>query len=513
MSTTSVPLETSSVASGDSSPLIVPSARLTSLPTYVFAWLDELKDEARARGADLIDLGIGNPDQPTPQPIVDAIGAAFADPSTHGYPPFRGTERFRRSVSNFMRARFNVSVDAGDEVLCLSGGKEGIAHATMAFADERTISLVPDICYPVHARATGLVGGRAFLLPLTADRGFLPDLDAIPDRVLREARLLLLNYPHNPTGAVAPLALYEKAVALCRRHAILLISDLAYSELTYDGVVAPSALQVPGAKDVTIEFHSFSKTFNMAGSRVGFAVGGRPLIDALYAVRTNMGYGTPVPIQEGAAYALEHIRELERPVVARYRDRRDALIQGFRSLGWETETPHATMFVWLPIPSGFGAQEWTKYLIDHAGVVVTPGNAFGPGGERFFRVSLVADPPVLMEAIERLRTAGICFGMSRGSANSADSAQPLLGRLWNDTCTRVSHPEELPMGTADENAPETPDSSVQAPSARDRIDPNDEIPVPVAMSPAEIDERAQVVEALRKQTAGKKRGDDGDLKA
>ncbi|MDB4877766.1 MAG: LL-diaminopimelate aminotransferase apoenzyme [Gemmatimonadetes bacterium] len=412
MMTSTAPQRRANNAAADSSSTgkrAVPTHRLTDLPTYVFAWLDELKAEARAGGADLIDLGIGNPDQPTPQPIIDVITAAYADPRTHGYPPFRGTEEFRRAVAGFMDRRFGVAVDAEDEVLCLSGGKEGIAHATIAFADESTISLVPDICYPVHARATGLAGGRTHLLPLTAENGFVPDLGSIPAEVLRDARLLLLNFPHNPTGAVATLELYEEAVALCRDNGIVLISDLAYSELTYDGHVAPSALQVPGAKDVTLEFHSFSKTFNMAGSRIGFAVGSRELIDTLLGVRTNMGYGTPVPIQTGAAYALDHIEELEGPVVARYEKRRDALLAGFRSLGWKTEAPHATMFVWLPIPRGFTAQGWTEHLIDRAGVVVTPGNAFGPGGERFFRVSLVGDEAVLEAAIERLRAAGIRY--------------------------------------------------------------------------------------------------------
>jgi LL-diaminopimelate aminotransferase len=388
---------------------LVPTRRLTDLPTYVFAWLDELKADARARGADLIDLGMGNPDQPTPKAIIDAINAAYADPRNHGYPPFDGTPQFREAVSRYMATRFGVDVDANGEVLCLSGAKEGIAHATMAFADESTISLVPDIYYPVHGRASGLVGGKTSLMPLRAERGFIPDLGAIPAEVLRDARLLILNYPHNPTGAIAPLELFEDAVALCRKHGILLISDLAYSELTFDGLVSPSALQVAGAKDVTIEFHSFSKTFNMAGSRIGFAVGGRDLIHALHSVRTNMGYGTPTPIQAGAAYALDHCKELEAPTVARYQSRRDALVNAFRSLGWKAEPSRGSMFVWLPIPTGFGAQEWTKHLIDKAGVVVTPGNAFGPGGEGFFRVSLIADKPVLDAAIERMRAAGIKY--------------------------------------------------------------------------------------------------------
>jgi len=274
--------------------------------------------------------------------------------------------------------------------------------------------LVPDIHYPVHARATGLAGGQTFLLPLRAENGFLPELGAIPAEVLQRARVLVLNYPHNPTGAVAPLAFFEEAVDLCRRHGILLISDLAYSELTFEGEPAPSVLQVDGAEDVAIEFHSCSKTFNMAGSRVGFAVGGPALVDALHAVRTNMGYGTPAAIQAGAAYALDHVEELAPPVVARYRERRDALVRGLRSLGWDVEPPAATMFAWVPVPDGFGAQEWTQLLIDRAGVVVTPGNAFGPGGEHFFRASLIADPPVLDDAVRRLLKAGIHYDMRRG---------------------------------------------------------------------------------------------------
>jgi LL-diaminopimelate aminotransferase len=388
---------------------LVPSRRLTELPTYVFAWLDTLKAKARSRGADLIDLGMGNPDQPTPSAIVEAIAAAYANPATHGYPPFRGTRPFLESVGRYMKSRFGVDIDPQTEALCLSGAKEGIAHATLAFADETTVTLVPDIYYPVHGRATGLVGGKTHLLPLRSERGFLPDLRDIPSDVLKAARLLVLNYPHNPTGAVAPLDLYRDAVALCREHGILLISDLAYSELTFDGFVAPSALQVPGAKACTIEFHSFSKTFNMAGSRIGFAVGGRDVVETLHAVRTNVGYGTPAAIQAGAAYALDNVKELEAPVVARYAARRDALFDGLRSLGWRSEPPRGSMFAWLPVPKGFDAQGWTEHLIDTAQVVVTPGNAFGPGGERFFRVSLIAEPDILEIAVQRLREAGVRY--------------------------------------------------------------------------------------------------------
>jgi LL-diaminopimelate aminotransferase len=390
-------------------PVCVPSERVTGLPAYVFAWLDELKAEARARGTQLIDLGIGSPDQPTPQPVVDAIVEAYRDPSTHNYPPFRGTGEFREAVSRFMQRRFGVQVDPDTEVLCVSGAKEAVVQTTMAFVDENGTAIVPEIYYPVHARAAALIGTKVDFIPLERANGFLPRLDAIHPAVLERARLMVLNYPQNPTGALAPLELYEKAVAICQRNGIVLLSDLAYSEITFDGAVAPSALQVPGAREVTIELHSFSKTFNMAGSRIGFAVGGSELIDALYAVRTNVGYGTPAAIQAGAAVALDLSEELTPAVARRYEKRRDVMLCGFRELGWNAEPSRGSMFLWLPVPGGFSSQEFARHVIEKAGVVVTPGNAFGAGGEGFFRVSLVAEEPVLDEAITRLRSAGVRF--------------------------------------------------------------------------------------------------------
>ena len=386
-----------------------PTARLTSLPTYVFARLDELKSAARLSGAELIDLGIGNPDQPTPRPITDAIAVALADPLTHGYPPFRGTPAFLKAAARYMQRRFGVTVDAEREVLAVSGGKEGIAHLTMAFTDERSVSLVPNIYYPVHARATMLAGGRVHFLPLTAAGGFLPDLAAVPAHALDGARMLLLNYPHNPTGAVATLEFFEEAVAFAARRGLVLLSDLAYAELGFDGFVPPSVLEVGGSRDVAIEFHSCSKTFNMAGARIGFAAGNADLIAALYDVRTNMGYGSPSAAQAGAEYAFDHVEEYAPAARARYQARRDVTVAGFRSLGWEVPAPRATMFVWLPVPAGFTSEQWTEALIARAGVVVTPGSAFGPGGEGFFRVSLVADEARLSDAVERLRAAGVSY--------------------------------------------------------------------------------------------------------
>jgi LL-diaminopimelate aminotransferase len=388
----------------------VPSQRITSLPTYVFAWLDERKAEARARGADLLDLGIGNPDRPTPPAVVEAMQAAIADPATHGYPPFRGTPEFRAAAARYMQRRFGVTVDPETQVLCLSGGKEGIAQLTLAYADPDAVTLVPDVYYPVHGRATGMAGGELHTMHVGPENAWLPDFAAVPPDVARSARLMILNYPHNPTGATATPEFFEAAVEFCRNNGIVLVSDLAYAEIVFDGHRPPSVLQVPGANEVAIELHSCSKSFNMAGSRIGFAVGAPHVVDALYAVRMNMGYGTPAFIQAGAAVALDRVEELSPPIAETYRERRDVLLEGFRSLGWPQGEPgHGTMFVWLPVPAGFTSQAWTEHLMDTAGVVVTPGNAFGPGGEGFFRVSLVAEPDVLRAAVARLRDKGIRF--------------------------------------------------------------------------------------------------------
>ena len=382
----------------------------TALPPYVFTWLDELKAQARARGAVLIDLGIGNPDQPMPRPVIDAISASLADAGTHGYPPFRGTSAFRAAAARYMERRFGVAVDAGREMMALSGAKEGIAQLYQALVPAgRAVALVPGIHYPVHARAAIRAGGTVEYLPLTAANHFLPDLDAIPEATLRRAGTLLLNYPHNPTGAVATRALYERAVELCARHDIVLISDLAYAEITFDGYRAPSVLEVAGARDVAVEFHSLSKSFNMAGSRIGFATGSAELLEALYTTRMDMGYGTPAYIQEGAVVALDASERYTDEVRACYQARRDRAVRGFQELGWTVAAPGGAMFLWLDVPRGFTSEQWTEHLVHTADVVVTPGNAFGPGGEGFFRVSLVADEANLGEAFARLAKAGIRY--------------------------------------------------------------------------------------------------------
>lgn len=388
---------------------IEPNDRIRNLPTYVFAWLDELKAEARARGADLIDLGMGNPDRPTPKAIVKEIEKALEDPKNHGYPPFWGTERFRNAVSAFMKRRYNVDVDADGEVLALSGSKEGLAHLTMAYIGEKDVSLVPDIYYPVHSRATWLVGGDVHHMHLSEDHGFLPDLGSIPKDVAHKAKLMFINYPNNPTGAVADINYYKDLVQFCKDNQIILVSDVAYGEITYDSYVAPSILSIEGAKDIAVEFHSFSKSFNMAGCRLGFVCGNPEIIKTIYSFRTNVGYGTPTAIQAGGALALERYEEFLGDIVKTYQERRDVVVNGFNSLGWTVKPPLATLYVWMPVPRGITSEEWTRHLIDKADVVVSPGNAFGDGGEGYFRVSLVSPKETLEKGIERLKENGIHF--------------------------------------------------------------------------------------------------------
>ena len=396
--------------------LKAPASRLSKLPTYVFAELDEWKEAARKRGADLIDLGMGNPDQPTPTPIVQAIQAGVANPTNHGYPNFKGKPAFREAVSAWMKRRYNADIDPNDEVQPLIGSKEGLAHLCFAYLDEGDWCIVPSPYYPVMSRAPWIAGANVHHLPLTPENQFLPDLDSIPVEVAQKAKLFFCNFPNNPTAAVADLAFYEKLVAFCRRYGIVLISDLAYGEICFEGYRPPSIFNVPGAKDVAIEFHSFSKTFNMAGWRLAFAVGNREIIKSLYSLKTNLDYGVCSAIQDGGIYALNHADTFLPDIIATYQERRDLVVKGFQGLGWQVEPPKATFYFWLPIPPSFShpagssrSKAWAKYLMDTADVVVTPGIAFGDVGDSYFRVSLVSPSGLLTKALQRLQQHGIRY--------------------------------------------------------------------------------------------------------
>ncbi|MDF1503415.1 aminotransferase class I/II-fold pyridoxal phosphate-dependent enzyme [Roseisolibacter sp. H3M3-2] len=388
-----------------------PIAALDRLPPYVFAELDRLKAEARARGRTYLDLGIGSPDRPMPAPVIEALQGAAADVGRHGYPPFRGTPEYLAAAARYLGDRFGVALDPSRELLAVSGSKEGIAQLLQAYCGPGDVALVPAVYYPVYARAPMLNGADAWFIPTPAP-AFLPDLDAIPADVLARAKALVVNYPNNPTGAVCDLAFLERCVAFARRHGLLLLSDLAYAELAYDGYRVPSVLQVPGATDVAVELYSCSKSFNMAGVRIGFAAGSAEAIDALAAYRTNVGYGTPWVAQAAGAAALARHAELAPAVAAEYRARRDAVYGGLAAAGWDVTPPSASMYAWLPVPEGFDDWGWVRAALDEAGVVVTPGIAFGPGGAGWFRISLVQPAPVLADAVARLTELAARVGVA-----------------------------------------------------------------------------------------------------
>nr|WP_290221693.1 aspartate aminotransferase [Trichocoleus desertorum] len=388
---------------------ITPAERLRALPPYVFARLDELKGHARAQGLDLIDLGMGNPDGPTPQPVVDAAIAALQNPANHGYPPFEGTASFRRAITSWYHRRYGVSLDPDGEALPLLGSKEGLAHLAIAYVNPGDVVLVPSPAYPAHFRGPLIAGGKIHNLILKPENDWLIDLADIPDDVAKQAKMLYFNYPSNPTAATAPREFFEDIVAFARKHEILLVHDLCYAELAFDGYQPTSLLEIPGAKDIGVEFHTMSKTYNMAGWRVGFVVGNRHIIQGLRTLKTNLDYGIFAALQSAAETALQLPDVYLHEVQARYRTRRDFLIQGLEELGWIIPKTRATMYLWVPCPPGQNSTDFALSVLQQTGVVVTPGNAFGPGGEGYVRISLIADCDRLGEALQRLKQANIRY--------------------------------------------------------------------------------------------------------
>lgn len=380
----------------------LPAAALRRLPPYVFAELDRLKCDARERGASLVDLGMGSPDLPISPAIIDALREALRDSATHAYPLFRGAPRYLDSIGRFMQSRFGVKIDPVRQALAVSGAKEGLAQIVMAFCGPGDLALIPEIYYPVYARSVWLAGADVSWVRMRAKDEFVLNLNSIPEQDARAARVLIVNYPNNPTGARVDREFYDRAVAFAHRHNILLISDLAYSELFCGGKPPVSALEADPDCETTIEFHSCSKTFNMAGLRIGFAVGNTDAIQALAAYRTNVGYGTPTALQHAASYALDHRTELVPPTVREYQHRRDKMIASFAHAEWPISAPTASMYLWLSVPEGLDDWTWVKTLIREDAIVVTPGIAFGDGGRGFFRISLVRDAETLTRAAETI---------------------------------------------------------------------------------------------------------------
>lgn len=376
--------------------------RIATLPPYLFARIDELKAEQRRRGVDLIDLGIGDPDLPTPPHIVAALKAAAEVPAHHRYPSYVGMAELRAAAAGFVAKRFGVTLDPGSEVVAIIGSKEGIAHLPLAVVDPGDIVLCPDPGYPVYATGTRFAGGEAYPMLLHRDHGFLPDLGAIPREVAARAKVIWVNYPNNPTAALATRAFYRELVAFAHEHDIIIASDLAYSEMYFGDEPPPSILEIDGARERAIEFHSLSKTYNMTGWRVGFAAGNRELVGALGKVKTNVDSGVFEAIQVAATVALTGDQTCVATQRAVYKERREALCGGLARAGFDVIVPEASFYCLVGCPRGMTAIDYAGLILEKTGVVVTPATGFGAGGEGFIRVTLCADKARLAEAAARL---------------------------------------------------------------------------------------------------------------
>ena len=379
----------------------VKAERLQKLPPFLFAEIDKKKKAALAAGRDVINLGVGDPDRPTPAPIIKSLQHHVENPAFHQYALDQGAPEFRRSIAAFCQKRYGIELDPASEILPVIGSKEGIAHFPLAVLNPGDISLVPDPCYPVYRSASLFAGADVYTMPLEPGLGFRPDLDAIPADVYTRARLMFLNYPNNPTGGTADLAFFEKVAQLAQTHNLVIAQDAAYNEMYFDKP-APSLLQVPGAKEYTVEFHSLSKTFNMTGWRVGFAIGAASLIAALGQVKANSDSGIFTAIQHAAKTALDEYDTITPPLRALYKERRDAFVSGMRGLGWDVPTPEATFYVWMPCPKGYTSTELCSRLLDEADVVTTPGLGFGRTADGFIRAALTVETPRLLQAVERI---------------------------------------------------------------------------------------------------------------
>jgi LL-diaminopimelate aminotransferase len=377
--------------------------RVANLPPYVFAGLEKRVNALRAQGMDVIRLDMGSPDLPPPQEVIDALYRSAQNPNHHGYAGFSGIPALRQAMAAYYERRFGVQLDPNTEVLALIGSKEGIVNLHLAFVDPGDVTLVPDPGYSPYTMGTYLAGGTVVTFPLLRERGWLPDLEAIPAEAIRRAKLIWLNYPNNPTGATADLEFFARAVAFARKHDLLLCHDAPYCDVGFDGYRAPSLLQIPGAKEVAIEFNSLSKSHNLAGWRVGMAVGNAQAVQALGQVKSNIDSGIFRSIQDAAVSALMGDQEWMEERNAIYQERRDIVLEGLRAKGINPETPRAGLYVWSPIPAGYTSASFATYLLEKAGVSLTPGTAFGAQGEGYVRISLGTATPRVREAMERIR--------------------------------------------------------------------------------------------------------------
>jgi LL-diaminopimelate aminotransferase len=383
------------------------SERLKRLPPYLFREIDRQKEAVSSRGVDIIDLGVGDPDLPTPPHIIEALKEAAADPANHRYPSYSGMHDFNAAVARCYKQRFDVDLDAGNEVVTLIGSKEGLAHVPLAFINPGDRALVPSPAYPVYSIGTQFAGGEPYFMDLVKPNQFLPDLEAIPLEVAEKAKMMFINYPNNPTAAVATREFFEAVVAFAKDHGVIVCHDAAYSEMAYDGFRPMSFLEVPGATSVGIEFHSLSKTYNMTGWRIGFAVGCADIINGLGRIKSNIDSGAFQAIQIAGIAALEGDQSCVEDMRRTYRKRRDILVDGLRSMGFSVERPRATFYLWIEVPKGYTSAGLASRLLTEAGVVTTPGNGFGAAGEGYVRMALTVTRERIQEALGRIESIAL----------------------------------------------------------------------------------------------------------
>jgi LL-diaminopimelate aminotransferase len=380
--------------------------RLRRLPPYLFKEIDRQKAEVRDRGVDIIDLGVGDPDLPTPTHIIEAMKVAAEDAANHQYPSYSGMNDFKYAVAEWYEERFGVEVEPEKEVVSLIGSKEGIAHLPLAFINPGDVSLVPTPAYPVYHTATLFAGGESYFMPLLEENGFLPDLDAIPEETARKAKLMFINYPNNPTAAVADQAFFNTVVAFAKKNGVLVCHDAAYTEMGFNGYRPPSFMEAEGAKDVGIEFHSLSKTYNMTGWRIGFAVGNEEAIAGLGTIKSNIDSGVFQAIQIAGIKAIRADQACVGENMEIYTRRRNLMVEGLRNAGFALDEPKATFYMWVRVPEGFTSAQLASRLLEK-GVVVTPGNGFGEPGEGYFRIALTQKRDRLAEAIDRIKALAL----------------------------------------------------------------------------------------------------------
>ena len=373
------------------------------MPPYLFAKIDEMKEEVRKQGVDIIDLGVGDPDLPTPEHIIERLKKAAENPANHQYPSYVGMLSYREAVADFYKKRFNVDLNPNNEIISLIGSKEGVAHFPFAFIDKGDYALVPEPGYPVYAIATKFAGGEVYYMPLLEKNKFLPDLDSIPEAVAKKSKIMFINYPNNPTGAVANKEFFEKVIKFAKKYNIIVAHDAAYTEMYYDNKAPLSFLEVEGAMEVGVELHSLSKTYNMTGWRIGWAAGRKEIVGALGKIKTNIDSGVFQAIQEAAIEALTAPQDCVKEMQKIYQERRDVLVSGLKGAGFDVDVPVATFYVWIKVPDGYSSADFTGLLLKEAGIVTTPGNGFGPSGEGYIRMALTVDKDRLKEVVERIR--------------------------------------------------------------------------------------------------------------